>query len=98
MQATIAAATETVADIDKRFKAGDPAADALDRLRTLLTTLVERAPAVGAVPPEMRSQIVTLLSALDATVAAGTDWLTTADQELASHHARHRLRRAYGVP
>ncbi len=98
LRATVADATAAVAEIADLLKIGDPATDAIDRLRSLLTTLAQQAPAAGDLTEELRTRIADLLGSLGATVATGDTWLARADQELTAQQVRQRLQRAYGVP
>lgn len=98
LRATVAEATVAVAEIADLLKIGDPATGAIDRLRSLLTTLGQQATAAGDLPEELQTAIAELLGRLGATVAAGDTWLARADQELSAQQVRQRLQRAYGVP
>lgn len=92
----VAAATELVAEIGLRFKQGDSADEHVVQLESQLATLVQQASGVE-LPPDLRTEIAALLSRVQETVATGDEWLARTGPELASQHARQRLRRAYGV-
>ncbi len=94
LRETVAAATELVAEIGLRFERGDPADELVARLESRLAGLTR--PAVE-VPDELRAEIADLLVRVRETVATGDGWLARTGPELATQHARERLRRAYGV-
>jgi hypothetical protein len=93
----LAAATELVAEIGLRFKQGDAAEEQVALLESRLATLVPLASGTVELPPDLRAEITELLSRVQETVATGDDWLARTGPELATQHARQRLRRAYGV-
>jgi hypothetical protein len=98
LRETVAAATELVAEIGLRFKQGDPAEEQVARLESQLATLAEQASGAAELPPGLQAEIAALLSRVGETVATGDEWLARTGPELATQHARQRLRRAYGVP
>ena len=99
MWETVAAATELVAEIGLRFKAGDAADDLLAQLDADLAALTRQAPGTAEeLPEDLRTEIARLLSLVQTVVATGDEWLARTGPELASQHVRQRLQRAYGVP
>jgi hypothetical protein len=95
LRETLTAATNLVAAIGIRFKAGDSADELIAQLTTLLTTLAEHA---ADLTPDLRTELTQLLARVEETVALGDNWLRQAGPELASQQTRERLRRTYGVP
>jgi phage shock protein A len=93
----VASATELVAEIGLRFKQGDSAAEQVAQLESRLAAISQRASGAVELPPDLRDRIAALLSRVQETVAAGDEWLARTGPELATQHARQRLRRAYGV-
>lgn len=94
----VTAATRLVAEIGLRFEQGDPATDQLAQLEPQLAAVIRRASGATDVPADLRDDLAALFAAVRDTVAAGDVWLARAGPELATQHARERLRRAYGVP
>jgi hypothetical protein len=97
MRATIAAVTTVVAEITVRFRNGDPAKDALQRLQALVPSLVNRARAAGELPEEVRSELAALFDRVRAAVAIGDEWLARTEPELIALQVQKRLRTAYRV-
>jgi len=95
LRAAISAATAVVAEIEVRFKSGDSADALIAKLGSLVAVLA-RHPA-DTIPAELQSEIAQLLVRIQETVGVGEDWLERTGPELASHHCRQRLQRAYGV-
>jgi hypothetical protein len=94
----VAAATELVAEIGLRFKQGDSATEQVAQLESCLAALAQQVSGTVEVPSDLRDKIAELLSRVQETVATGDEWLAQTGPELATQHARQRLRRAYGVP
>lgn len=92
----MAAATELVAEIGLRFKQGDAAEEQVAQLESRLAAVAQQAGTVE-VPSDLREKIAELLSRVQETVATGDEWLARTGPELATQHARQRLKRAYGV-
>jgi hypothetical protein len=92
---TFAEATALVAEIELRFKSGDPAADQMARLGTLLATLGHFAE--GNASGELRAEVAQLQARLEQAITAGGEWLGQAGTALASQQVREKLQRAYGV-
>ena len=99
MREAVAAATELVAEIGLRFKAGDAADDLLARLESILANLTRQATGPAQqLPDDLRAEIARLLSLVQTGVATGAEWLAQTGPELASLRVRQRLQRAYGIP
>ena len=97
LRETVTAATELVAEIALRFKQGDPAQEQVAQLESRLATVAQQVSGAVEVPPDLRDAIAALLSRVQDTVTAGTEWLAQTGPELAAQSARERLRRVYGV-
>jgi hypothetical protein len=99
LRETVAAATDLVAEIGLRFKAGDPADELVSRLQTVLAGLFRQvAGHTGELPDDIQTEIAELLDRVQTAVADGDEWLARAGPELASQYQRERLLRAYGAP
>lgn len=92
---TVADATELIAEIGRRFGAGDPADEQLARLADLMNRL---SPVPGDLPDDLRAALTALSARFGETVAAGSAWLAESGPALAAERIRGRLNRAYGVP
>ena len=92
----VAIATELIAEIDLRFKAGDPANELIRRLESTLAVLAQRTSGVTELPDDLRTEIAHLLSRVQDAVTTGDAWLDQTGPELAVQQLRQRLRRTYG--
>jgi hypothetical protein len=97
MRETIAATATVVAEIEVRFKNGDPATDALQKLQTLVPDLLRYAQRSGDLPDEVRAELGGLFDRIRAAVATGDEWLAQTEPELIAQQVRQRLKRAYGI-
>lgn len=95
MREAVADASALASAVSERFERGDAAPELVAQLGSRVAVL-----ATGAadLPADLRSQLAALLARVESAVAAGDGWLTRTGPELATEHARLRLRRAYGVP
>jgi hypothetical protein len=92
----VAATTELIAEINLRFKAGDPASELIRRLESSLAVLAQRTSGVTELPDDLRTEIARLLSRVQDAVTTGDAWLDQTGPELAAQQLRQRLRRTYG--
>ena len=92
----VAVATKLIAEIDLRFKAGDPASELIRRLESTLAVLAQRTSGVTELPDDLRTEIAHLLSRVQDAVTTGDAWLDQTGPELAAQQLRQRLQRTYG--
>ncbi len=94
------AASELVAEIGDRFKAGDAAPERIASLTALIATLELQLARFGTVPDDLKADIASLLALVQATTTAGGLWLAAVvdGPELANYHMRARVQKVYSVP
>jgi hypothetical protein len=95
MRDAVTDASTLAAALGERFERGDAAPELVAQLGSRVAAL---AAGPDELPDELRTELAALLSRVETAVTAGDGWLTRTGPELATEHARLRLRRAYGVP
>lgn len=94
MREAVVDASTLAAALGERFERGDAAPELVAQLGSRVADLTAGA---AEMPDDLRTQLAVLLARVEAALVAGEGWLGRTGPELATEHARQRLRRAYGV-